>query len=195
MPSGPERHGAPPIIQFVPGRPCRLGLKARAHACDRQGQLRARGNLQLLDLAFGTRARRVYQTADHGRLGYGFVQESRAAWGQSQRSSKRGRASKQHSRIVEITRKPTYSAGGAQHPAQQAPNDAQQGCPTHPPYTPPGVGRAGGAVGRPARARCVEGTIPRHQRAVLTARHLARAERTPGTGCNGAPPKRLVPVG
>src|SRR6516165_416902 len=32
------------------------------------------------------------------------------------------------------------------------------------------------------------GTIPRHERAVLTARHPARAGRTPGSGCNGAPP-------
>src|SRR5262249_1998285 len=30
---------------------------------------------------------------------------------------------------------------------------------------------------RPARGRCVNGTIPRHGRAVLTARHLARARR------------------
>ena len=41
---------------------------------------------------------------------------------------------------------------------------------------------------RPSRARCVNGRIPRHERAVLTARHPARAERTPSTGCNGAPP-------
>src|SRR5262249_11542443 len=41
---------------------------------------------------------------------------------------------------------------------------------------------------RPSRARCVKGTIPRHERAVLTARHPARAGRTPGTGCDGAPP-------
>src|SRR5262249_7642336 len=34
---------------------------------------------------------------------------------------------------------------------------------------------------RPSRARCVKGTIPRHERAVLTARHLARAGGTPGT--------------
>ena len=30
---------------------------------------------------------------------------------------------------------------------------------------------------RPSRARCVKGTIPRHERAVLTARHPARTER------------------
>src|SRR5262249_8110636 len=40
---------------------------------------------------------------------------------------------------------------------------------------------------RPSRARCVEGTIPRHECAVLTARHPARAGRAPGTGCDGAP--------
>jgi hypothetical protein len=34
---------------------------------------------------------------------------------------------------------------------------------------------------RPSRARCVKGTIPRHEHAVLTARHPARAGRTPGT--------------
>src|SRR5262249_53443305 len=41
---------------------------------------------------------------------------------------------------------------------------------------------------RPSRARCVKERIPRHERAVLTARYPARAERMPGTGCNGAPP-------
>src|SRR6516225_1738313 len=40
---------------------------------------------------------------------------------------------------------------------------------------------------RPSRARCVNGTIPHHERAVLTARHPARAGRTRGTGRNGAP--------
>ena len=40
---------------------------------------------------------------------------------------------------------------------------------------------------RPSRARCVKGRIPRRERAVLTARHPARAERAPGTGCDGAP--------
>src|SRR6516225_4394122 len=30
---------------------------------------------------------------------------------------------------------------------------------------------------RPSRARCVKGTIPRHERAVLTARHPVRTER------------------
>src|SRR5262249_27958271 len=39
---------------------------------------------------------------------------------------------------------------------------------------------------RPSRARCVKVTIRRHERAVLTARHPARAGRTPG--CNGARP-------
>jgi hypothetical protein len=33
---------------------------------------------------------------------------------------------------------------------------------------------------RPSRARCVKATIPRHERAVLTARHLARAGRHAG---------------
>jgi len=33
---------------------------------------------------------------------------------------------------------------------------------------------------RPSRARCVKATIPRHERAVLTARHPARAGRHAG---------------
>src|SRR5262249_10763114 len=37
-----------------------------------------------------------------------------------------------------------------------------------------------------------KGTIPHHERAVLTARHPARAGRTPGTGCNGATPSLRV---
>src|SRR5262249_36566376 len=41
---------------------------------------------------------------------------------------------------------------------------------------------------RPSRARCVRATIPRHERAVLTARHLARVGPTLGAGCNRAPP-------
>src|SRR5262249_57531905 len=41
---------------------------------------------------------------------------------------------------------------------------------------------------RPSRARCVNGRIPRHERAVPTARHPARTGCTPGTGWNGAPP-------
>ena len=40
---------------------------------------------------------------------------------------------------------------------------------------------------RASRARCVNATIPRHERAVLTARHPARAGRAPGTGSDGAP--------
>src|SRR5262249_15445766 len=40
---------------------------------------------------------------------------------------------------------------------------------------------------RPSRARCVNEGY-RHERAVLTERHPAEAGRTPGTGCNGAPP-------
>jgi hypothetical protein len=47
---------------------------------------------------------------------------------------------------------------------------------------------------RPSRARCVIATIPRHERAVLTARHPARAGRTPGTGCNSAPPGLKTPA-
>src|SRR5262249_54840738 len=33
---------------------------------------------------------------------------------------------------------------------------------------------------RPSRARCVKGTIPRHERAVLPARHPKLAKHTPG---------------
>ena len=41
---------------------------------------------------------------------------------------------------------------------------------------------------RSSRARCVKARIPRHERAVLTARHPARVGPRPGTDCNGAPP-------
>jgi len=41
---------------------------------------------------------------------------------------------------------------------------------------------------RPSRARCVRGTIPRHERAVLTTRHPAQVGPTLGTVCNRAPP-------
>jgi hypothetical protein len=41
---------------------------------------------------------------------------------------------------------------------------------------------------RPSRARCVKGTIPRHERAVLTRRGTRRgAARTLGTGCAARP--------
>jgi|SRR6516164_942871 len=40
---------------------------------------------------------------------------------------------------------------------------------------------------RPSRARCVEGRIPPHERAVLTARHPARVDARSGTNCNGVP--------
>src|SRR5262245_12752451 len=41
---------------------------------------------------------------------------------------------------------------------------------------------------RPSRARCVKEMIPRQESAGLTARHPARAGRTPASGLNGAPP-------
>src|SRR5262245_45993690 len=39
---------------------------------------------------------------------------------------------------------------------------------------------------RPSRARCVKGTIPRHEHAVLTARHLGRG-RAGGAHSSAAP--------
>src|SRR5262249_6601726 len=50
-----------------------------------------------------------------------------------------------------------------------------------PPSAASNPGRPMVTVIRPSRARCVRATIPRHERAVLTARHLARAGGTPGT--------------
>ena len=46
---------------------------------------------------------------------------------------------------------------------------------------------------RPSRARCVKGTIPRHERAVLIAPNPSRAGRTPGTDCDGVCLAIVVP--